>query len=198
MVPVPMTMQTLAILLIGIACGARLASETVGLYLVQGAVGLPVFAGGAAGVQHLWGPTGGYLVGFLFAAALIGLLADRGWSNGIIKPLCALAIGHIAVFIPGTLWLAGFTGFEGAIAAGLTPFIPGTIVKTLLAFALFKGLVTWIYPKAATPNIDSPATAWRSACPCAGTKRPAAYRACPGVLSTPWRTACLPKRASPL
>jgi biotin transport system substrate-specific component len=150
MVPVPMTMQTLAILLIGIACGARLASETVGLYLVQGAVGLPVFAGGANGVQHLWGPTGGYLVGFLFAAALIGLLADRGWSNGIIKPLCALAIGHIAVFIPGTLWLAGFTGFEGAIAAGLTPFIPGTIVKTLLAFALFKGLVTWIYPKAAT------------------------------------------------
>lgn len=152
MVPVPMTMQTLAILLLGIMCGARLASETVGAYLVQGALGLPVFAGGAAGVHHLAGPTGGYLVGFLMAAAVIGFLADRAWSKGLARPLIALSVGHLVVFVPGVLWLAQFTGLEGAIAAGLTPFIPGTIVKTLLALAIFKGVVSWISPKTGVPG----------------------------------------------
>lgn len=149
MLPVPMTMQTLAILLVGIFCGARLAAETTGAYLVQGAIGLPVFAGGAGGLAHFAGPTGGYLVGFLLAAALIGFLADRGWNRGWIKPLAALAVGHLFVFVPGVLWLAEYTGMSGAIAAGFTPFIAGTVVKTLLALAIFKGVITWVKPEAA-------------------------------------------------
>ena len=149
MVPVPMTMQTLAILLVGIFCGARLGAETTGAYLLQGALGLPVFAGGAGGIAHFAGPTGGYLVGFLLAAALIGFLADRGWNRGWFKPLAALALGHLLVFVPGVLWLAEFTGLAGAIAAGFTPFVLGTIVKTLLALAIFKGVITWVKPETA-------------------------------------------------
>lgn len=143
MVPVPMTLQTLAVLLVGVFCGARLAGETVAAYLAQGALGLPVFAGGAGGIMHFGGPTGGYLVGFLVAAVVIGFLIDHGWGRGWIKPLVALALGHMLVFVPGVLWLSEFTGLDGAIAAGFTPFIAGTVVKTLLALAIYKGIFAW-------------------------------------------------------
>jgi biotin transport system substrate-specific component len=134
--PVPMTLQTLAVLAIGAAYGARLAAATLALYLAEGFVGLPVFAGALAGPGYMAGPTGGYLVGFVVAAALIGALAERGWDRAWPSLIGAMAIGHLAIFAFGFAWLASLIGAERAWAAGVAPFYAATLVKTLLAAAL--------------------------------------------------------------
>lgn len=136
--PVPMTAQTYAVLLIGAACGARLGAATVGAYLIQGALGLPVFAGGDAGAAHLAGPTGGYLIGFLAAAALVGWLVERGWNARFVSLLAAMAAGHAVVFALGVVHLSVFVGPEAALATGFTPFIAGAIVKTFAAAATLR------------------------------------------------------------
>jgi biotin transport system substrate-specific component len=133
--PVPMTLQTLAVLLIGASYGARLAGITLGSYLVLGAVGLPVFASGA-GIAYMAGPTGGYLVGFLLAAVLLGYLADRGWGRNLLSALALFAIGEVVIFASGTGWLAALFGVEKAVAGGLMPFIPAEILKLALAAAV--------------------------------------------------------------
>ncbi len=131
-----MTLQTLAVLAIGAAYGARLAAATLALYLAEGLIGLPVFAGAAAGPLYMAGPTGGYLVGFLVAAALVGWLAERGWDRAWPSLIGAMAIGHGAIFALGFAWLALALGAERAWAAGVAPFYTATLVKTLLAAAL--------------------------------------------------------------
>lgn len=136
--PVPMTAQTYAVLLIGGACGLRLAAASVAAYLLQGALGLPVFAGGAAGAAHFAGPTGGFLVGFFFAAALIGWLVERGWGRSFVALLAAMGLGHALIFAFGVTHLSIYTGVEGAIASGLAPFIPGAAVKTFAAAATLR------------------------------------------------------------
>ena len=130
--PVPMTMQTFVVLVLGIVYGARLGAVTVGLYLIEGAVGLPVFATGS-GLAYIVGPTGGYLIGFLFASYVIGMLANRGWDRSMIKTLGSMLIGTVIIFIMGIAWLSTFIGFEKAVAAGLTPFILSEGLKILLA-----------------------------------------------------------------
>jgi biotin transport system substrate-specific component len=134
--PVPMTLQTFVVLLLGAALGARLAAASVALYLVEGLAGLPVFAGAVAGPVYMAGPTGGFLVGFLVAAALIGFVADRRWDRSWIRLLASLSLGHAVVFAFGFLWLAQLIGVQKAFAAGVAPFVLATIVKTLLAVAL--------------------------------------------------------------
>ena len=134
--PVPMTLQTLVVLLLGAALGARLAAATVALYLIEGLLGLPVFAGAVAGPVYMAGPTGGFLVGFLAAAALTGFIADRRWDRSWIRLLVSLSLGHAMVFAFGFLWLAELVGAQKAFAAGVAPFALATIVKTLLAVAL--------------------------------------------------------------
>jgi biotin transport system substrate-specific component len=134
--PVPMTLQTLVVLLLGAALGARLAAASVALYLVEGLAGLPVFAGAVAGPQYMAGPTGGFLMGFLVAAALIGFAADRRWDRSWIRLLASLSLGHAIVFAFGFLWLAQLIGAQKAFAAGIAPFALATVVKTLLAVAL--------------------------------------------------------------
>src|SRR5690349_9490265 len=119
--PVPMTMQTLVVLMLGMAYGSRLALGTLLLYLAEGAVGLPVFAGANAGLAYMIGPTGGYLIGFLFAAVLIGCLAERGWDRSPLKALAAMALGHAVVFLPGVAWLSLLFGFDKAVTLGLIP-----------------------------------------------------------------------------
>ena len=133
--PVPMTLQTLAVLTLGALFGARLAAATVALYLGEGLIGLPVFAA-AAGPAYLVGPTGGYLVGFLLAAALIGWLAERGWTRGWLLALAAMTLGHIVIFAAGFAWLAPMLGAGKAWAVGVVPFGAATVAKTLLAAAL--------------------------------------------------------------
>jgi biotin transport system substrate-specific component len=134
--PVPLTLQTLVVLLLGAALGARLAAASVALYLIEGLAGLPVFAGAVAGPVYMAGPTGGFLVGFLVAAALIGFVADRRWDRSWIRLLASLSLGHAIVFAFGFLWLAELIGAQKAFAAGVAPFVLATIVKTLLAVAL--------------------------------------------------------------
>ncbi|UFN51269.1 biotin transporter BioY [Roseomonas sp. OT10] len=128
--PVPATLQTLAVLLLGALGGSRLGAAAVALTLAQGALGLPVFAGGTAGPAVLMGPTAGYLLGFLPAAWVAGQ-ARGGW----LRTGATLLAAHLLVFLPGVAWLAGFVGMEKALLAGFVLFIPGTLVKTGLALA---------------------------------------------------------------
>ncbi|GGE46482.1 biotin transporter BioY [Agaricicola taiwanensis] len=137
MYPVPMSLQTLAIIVIAALSGFRLSSEILGAYLIQGIIGLPVFATGA-GFAYFMGPTGGYLVGFFLGAIAIGYLADRGWNNSLPKLAASLTLGHALVFVPGVAWLAVLIGWEKALVSGLAVFIVGSIVKTLLGVAMVK------------------------------------------------------------
>lgn len=140
MTPVPMTLQTLVILVIGMACGWRLGGLTVLLYLAEGAAGLPVFAGTperGLGVSYMVGSTGGYLLGFLLAALVVGLLADAGWDRSVPLTAAAMLIGNVVIYLPGVLWLGSVAGWDNPILEwGLTPFIVGDLVKVALAALL--------------------------------------------------------------
>ena len=130
--PVPMTMQTFVVLVMGMAFGWKLTGFTLTLYLAQGLVGLPVFAGGA-GAAYLMGPTGGYLIGFLAGGMAMGLLADRGWGRTAVSTLGAMLIGTCIIFALGVSWLGSIIGFEKAVAAGLMPFVFSELCKIALA-----------------------------------------------------------------
>lgn len=133
--PVPMTLQVLAVFLIGAAYGRNLAVATLLLYLAEGAAGLPVFATGA-GLAYMAGPTGGYLVGFVVAAAVAGWAADRGLDRNPLKLFAVMLVGEIAILGLGAAWLAVLFGAEKAIAFGVGPFIVTDIVKVALAAAI--------------------------------------------------------------
>jgi biotin transport system substrate-specific component len=138
--PVPLTMQTFMVLVIGMAFGLRLGTATVGLYLLQGALGLPVFAGTpekGIGLAYMVGPTGGYLIGYLAAAAACGYLAERGWDRRISMTAIAMLAGNLLIYVPGLLWLGTLVGWDKPVLAwGLTPFLLGDLVKLALAAAL--------------------------------------------------------------
>lgn len=134
--PVPVTMQSLAVLLIAAAFGSRLGAVTMALYLAEGALGLPVFAGVSAGVPYILGPTGGYLVGYIPAAFLIGFFAERGADRSVPQMLGAMTLGHLVLFAAGYAWLAHLAGAHVAWVGGVLPFIVGTVVKTLLGALL--------------------------------------------------------------
>jgi biotin transport system substrate-specific component len=136
---VPLTMQTLAVLAIGAAYGARLGAATLALYAIEGAAGLPVFAQMKAGAGVIAGPTGGYIIGFILAAALVGYLAEQGWSRSIPKMIVASLLGAIVLYIPGLVWLHQFAnGWAQTFEWGVTPFIVGDIVKAILAALGFQ------------------------------------------------------------
>jgi biotin transport system substrate-specific component len=130
--PVPMTMQTLAVLLIAVSFGARLAAATLAAYLAQGAVGLPVFAAGG-GIAFLVSPTAGYLFGFLVAAVIVGGLADRGWHRTMRGTLATMGLGTAIIYMLGVGWLAVHVGLMQAVSLGLVPFIAGDLVKIAIA-----------------------------------------------------------------
>ena len=134
--PVPMTMQTFVVLGLGAAYGMRLAGASVLTYLAQGAIGLPVFSAGG-GIALLAGPTGGYLLGFLAAAVLVGALADRGWCRTRLSTLGAFLAGTAVIFGLGVAWLTVLFGFSTAISAGVVPFLFSEAVKIALAVAVF-------------------------------------------------------------
>ena len=139
--PVPLSMQTFAVLVIGAAFGWRLGAATVLLYLAQGALGLPVFAGTpekGIGLAYMMGPTGGYLVGFVAGAVLTGWLAERGWDRSFLWLAAAMFIGHAVIFVYGLAWLASGIGLAKAWALGVAPFYLATVFKTLLAAACIK------------------------------------------------------------
>lgn len=135
--PVPMTMQTFVVLVIGMAYGPRLGAATVALYLAAGAAGLPVFAGTPAkgiGVAYMMGTTGGYLVGFVLAAVLCGWMAERGWDRTPLRAGLAMLAGNVVIYVPGLLWLGTVVGWDKPVLQwGLAPFLLGDLFKVLLA-----------------------------------------------------------------
>ena len=145
--PVPMTMQTLVVLLLGATYGWRLAGATVLLYIAEGMLGLPVFANtppAVASPAYLLGPTGGYLVGYAAAAVAMGLLAERGWDRSLLRVIVMMSVGHALIFAFGVAWLAHLFGPAKAWAVGFVPFIAGTVLKTALAAALMKAAWTLV------------------------------------------------------
>lgn len=150
MFPVPMTMQVFAVLLIGLAYGARLGLATVVLYLAEGAAGLPVFAAGG-GLAYLTGPTGGFLIGFAPAAFAAGWLSDRGWGRPALRVFVASVVGIALVYAVGVPWLANFFATAKGLpltdaialsfAKGMQPFLIGDAVKAALAAAVLP--IAW-------------------------------------------------------
>ena len=130
--PVPVTMQTLAVLAIGMTYGTRLGGATVLGYLGAGAAGAPVFAGGA-GIAYMMGPTGGYLLGFFVAAIVLGALAERGWTRSMITTAAAMVLGNAIIYLLGVSWLANLIGSAKAFEFGLLPFLYGDALKLVIA-----------------------------------------------------------------
>ncbi len=130
---VPITGQTFAVLLAGALLGSRWGALSVAFYLLEGGIGLPFFAGGAAGFTRFFGPSGGYLIGFLPAAWLTGRLAERGWDRTPLWAAAMMLLGGIPIFAMGLLGLARFVPAAQLLPTGLLPFIPGDILKSLLA-----------------------------------------------------------------
>jgi len=133
--PVPVTGQTLAVLLIGTSFGGTLGFVTFGFYLVVGALGAPVFASHTHGLSHITGATGGYLVGMLFASAITGALAGRKWDQKISTAIPTMLIGSVATFSFGLIWLhhAAAQNWAWTIRNGLTPFLFGEFLKIAIA-----------------------------------------------------------------
>lgn len=135
---VPMTLQTLIVLMIGAAYGWRLGSATMIVYLAEGAIGLPVFAGPVGGIAPLVGPTAGYLFGFVAAAFVTGWLAERGWDRSVVLLFAAMAVGHLVILTAGFGWLAYGLGLGAPKAwqVGIAPFIAASLVKNALGATL--------------------------------------------------------------
>ena len=138
--PVPMTLQTLVVLALGLAYGWRLGVATVALYLLEGALGLPVFTGTpdkGLGLAYMLGGTGGYLLGFLPAVAIAGWLGERGWDRSPWTTAAAMLLGNAAIYVPGLLWLGALYGWDKPIFVwGFAPFWLGDVFKIALAMGL--------------------------------------------------------------
>ena len=138
--PVPMTMQTFVVLGLGMIYGWKLGASTVILYLALGAFGFPVFADTpekGLGFAYMAGPTGGYLLGFVLAAATTGYLAEKGWDRKITSAFLAMLVGNIIIYIPGLIWLGQVFGWDKPILAwGMTPFLLGDLAKIVLAMII--------------------------------------------------------------
>ena len=142
--PVPVTLQTFAVILTGCLLGSGRGALAVIAYIAEGSLGLPFFSGGTAGIVHLLGPTGGYLVGCVAAAFVAGLLSER---KAALKPaglFVTLLAAALVVYVPGLAWLSVFTGVSKAVALGFTPFIIGDALKIVAAWSILvaAGLAT--------------------------------------------------------
>jgi biotin transport system substrate-specific component len=138
--PVPVTGQTLAVLLVGSTLGALRGTLSMVLYAVLGIVGVPVFSDATHGLSIIMGPTGGYIVGFIFAAALTGWLAQRAWDHRIVGAILSFLAGTVVTFLIGLPWLAVslHLSLEQTLQFGLYPFIIGGVVKALLAAGIIR------------------------------------------------------------
>jgi biotin transport system substrate-specific component len=134
--PVPITGQTFAVLLLAALYGSKRGLATVITYLALGVAGMPIFAGAVSGIAPLIGPTGGYLVGFLAAAYLVGLLSERGWDRKPWSTAVSMVIGNAIIYALGVLWLAYYVGWGNVLSTGVLPFLPGDIIKIGLATIL--------------------------------------------------------------
>jgi biotin transport system substrate-specific component len=136
--PIPITGQTFAVLLTGALLGSRLGAAAVIAYLVEGAIGLPFFAGGGAGLLRFFGPTGGYLIAFPAAAYVTGAFAEHGWDKKYWSAALAMVIGSAIILVAGWLWFSVITTtpFDVAFQITVLPFLPGDVIKIALAAAV--------------------------------------------------------------
>jgi biotin transport system substrate-specific component len=138
--PVPITGQTLGVLFTGAALGTRRGAVALVLYVIEGLVGLPFFAGGTSGMTHLLGATGGYLISYPLAAGIVGRLAERGWDRRLPWAALAMLIGNAVIYGIGVGWLAVVLGsVQTAIVKGMLPFIVGDLIKIALAALALPG-----------------------------------------------------------
>lgn len=140
--PVPLTFQPFGVLLVGAALGATRGATSLGLYVLLGLLGAPFYAPGETeGLARLLGPTGGYLLSYPLAAALTGWLAERRWDRRFPSALVAMLAGSVVIYAIGLPWLAAATGASASrtLELGLYPFVPGDLLKVLLASALLPG-----------------------------------------------------------
>ena len=135
--PVPITGQTLGVLLAGALLGSRYGTAVVAAYVVQGLIGLPVFAGWKGGVAALLGPTGGYILGFIPAAFVAGYLLERGFHRNWSTTLVALIVSNALIYAFGLPWLAFFVGWDKVLQMGFLPFVFGDLLKLLTAASIF-------------------------------------------------------------
>ncbi|WP_343312750.1 biotin transporter BioY [Brucella sp. BE17] len=139
MIPVPITLQTLVVPLIGALYGWRLGTATVLAWLGEAMLGLPVLAGGMGGIHHFAGPTAGYLAAFPIIAALTGYLAERGWNGrNVALAFVSFLAANLLCLALGALWLSSSIGIEKAVAFGVVPFIIGAFIKSALGAAILK------------------------------------------------------------
>ena len=131
--PVPITGQTFAVLLVGALLGSKRGALSMIVYLGSGLMGAPVFSNGGWGLSHLAGPTGGYLVGFVLAAFLVGNLSEIGWDRKVLTTVLAMAFGTITIYLSGCLWLARFVGGDAVLQVGVLPFLIGDGLKIACA-----------------------------------------------------------------
>lgn len=141
---VPITGQTLGVLLVGATLGSKRGAISMSLYLLEGMAGLPVFAGGTGGPGVLVGPTGGYLVGFVASAFITGLLAERGLDRNWKTSLPAFIAGQAVIFAIGLPWLAQYVGASQVWVAGFWPFLPGALIKSILAGMILPTAWKWV------------------------------------------------------
>jgi len=134
--PVPLTMQPLAVLLVGVVLGSWRGAAAAILYLLEGASGLPVFSQGHAGAIWLAAPTGGYLMSYPFAAFLAGWLSERGWGSNVRRAVMAMLAALVVIYAGGWAWLAALTDARSAFAMGVAPFVVADIVKVAFGAAL--------------------------------------------------------------
>ena len=135
--PVPVTLQTLVLLVMSMFLGWRGAVGATSLYLFQGAIGLPVFAHGG-GFIILFGPTGGYLFGFLIASLVVGYLAEKGWDKSVVLTFTSMTIGTLIIYLFGVIWLSYLKDLNTALVFGLLPFITPDILKICLGTCLIS------------------------------------------------------------
>ena len=134
--PVPITGQTFAVLLLAALYGHNRGGLTVLTYLILGIAGRPVFASGTFGIATIIGPTGGYLVGFLPAAYIVGFLSKKGWDRKVWTTATSMIIGNVVIYLIGTTWLSRFVGWDNVLQTGLIPFLIGDGAKIVLATLL--------------------------------------------------------------
>ena len=146
--PVPLSMQTFVAIGLGLALGPVRGTAAVVFYLMQGAAGIPVFAGTpqqGIGMAYMMGPTGGYLLGFVLAAFVAGLFARIGFDRNPVTAMVAALVAGAVIYLPGLAWLGLFTGYgETLLAAGLYPFVLGDVAKALLAALVFPAVWKWV------------------------------------------------------
>ena len=151
--PVPITGQTFAVLLVAATLGSIRGGASLGLYVALGAAGAPVFTGWGRGFEILKGATGGYLIGFVVAAIVVGLLAERGWDRKFRSAIGAMLTGNVIIYLFGLPWLSRVvgTGFTKTLELGLYPFVPGDLLKLYLAAGLLP--TAWKFARRGTRSI---------------------------------------------